>query len=186
MSWPLNTIELWVTLAMVKIGCAQSVCWLQQRDAPGVAAMAQHIDFLSAYELTPKHRGDEAGQCPITLGQSLLQKPQPAPQTFTQVRQPLLLIPFLAKSPGTVTWNNTEIPFSNQLFSIPFERKSLRDILIVAADVHWSKSAEKASDSATPLLEEVPARNLMYVKTLQHYAGTLPPPVPVKDDPDPS
>jgi len=61
MSWPIENVASWVSTAMREIGYSEelaeqgayAVCWLQQRNAPGVAAMAQHIDFLSAYALTP-------------------------------------------------------------------------------------------------------------------------------------
>lgn len=217
MSWSFNTLEQWVNAALINIGYtesearlgANSVTWLQQRGAPGVAAMAQHIDFLSAYELTPNQGGDANAQCPIQLSESLQAQTNStnSAQTFNGVRQPLLLLPALAKNTGTVRWNEYELDLHSAYqaghqaaqLNIEYERKTLRQVLIEKTDVHWEpRAADSGVDvGATPantskdapsnchleVLTDIPARELAYVKTLQHYAGALPPREPLDGAP---
>lgn len=187
MSWSLSTVEGWVHQALRQLGYTQAqatlgahaVTWLQQRSAPGVAALAQHIDFLSAYKIAPVHGMDSDAQCPILLAQSLQANPQRAPQTFKAVRQPLLLIPSLATHPGCLHWNDTDHYFSDAPLDIAYERKSLRKILVEKADLQWSDWLDAPSNEDHPLLTDIPSRELVYIKTIQHYAGTLPPREPL-------
>jgi len=190
MSWSLDIIDGWVETALRNIGYSETlakdgafaVTWLQQRNAPGVAAMAQHIDFLSAYKLTPKQDGDESGQCPIRVGRRFKHDGINAPQSVHKLRQPLLLIPFISDSPGVLSWDGYELPFSDDEFSIEYERKTLRAILVAEADVTWQKLSPAPNNRQASHLTEVPSRDLAYVKTLQHYAGTLERPEPSDGD----
>ena len=186
MSWSFDTLEQWVKTALLNIGYteseallgAHSVTWLQQRRAPGVAAIAQHIDFLSAYQFTPKHGGDANAVCPIKLSATLKETKNALPQSFKAVRQPLLLLPTLAQHADTVRWNDFELELRNSQLNIEYERKTLRQVLIEKTDVHWqlNTSQNAAPSNCHPdLAAEIPSRELVYVKTLQHYAGTLPP-----------
>jgi len=190
MSWSLDTVVDWVKGALLKVGYddeladwgASSVRWLQQNDAPGVAAMAQHIDFLSAYQLTPRQDGDAKGTCPIQLGHRIRQEQLIAPQTFPSVRQPLLLIPALANNPGLVRWDQVVLSFSEAALEqkIEHDNKTLRKLHVTSADVVWeAKTAATEDWPETDPTTEVPSRDLVYVKTLQHYAGTLPPREPL-------
>ena len=183
MSWSFDTIESWVSTALTNVGYsseqaligARSVTWLQQHHAPGVAAMAQHIDFLSAYKLTPTHGGDKDALCPILLSESLQSLTDLKAQTFANVRQPLLLIPCLAQYGGVVQWPDFQTDLSERSFNIEYERKSLRAVLLSCVDVVWGPSNAPSNRHIT-LATEILPRELVYVKTLQHYAGTLPPP----------
>jgi len=217
MSWSYETIEQWVNSALLNCGYseseaqlgADSVTWLQQRGAPGVAAMAQHIDFLSAYELTPNQGGDLYALCPIQLSAALHAQAEStqSAKTFSDVRQPLLLLPVLAKHAGTVHWNDYVLELNDARLNIEYQRKTLRQVLIEKTDVHWEPNQiGKANESvatgssdieaeptsaneAAPsychmnLLTEIPARELVYIKTLQHYAGALPPREPLDGAP---
>lgn len=201
MSWTYPTLEPWVKTALMNIGYTESesllgahcVTWLQQRGAPGVAAMAQHIDFLSAYQITPKQGGDATAQCPIKLSELLQANTDTSTQVFSDVRQPLLLLPALAKHLGTVRWNEIELTLNNDRFDIEYERKTLRQILVEKTDVCWQPNCptldNDAQTTAAPsnrhmeLITEIPARELVYIKTLQHYAGALPPREPLDGTP---
>jgi len=201
MSWTFDTLEPWVKTALNNIGYtqseaelgAQAVTWLQQRGAPGVAAMAQHIDFLSAYQLTPNQGGDASASCPIKLSAALQRNSSSSAEVFNSVRQPLLLLPELAKHTGTVRWNAFELSLNHTLLNIEYERKTLRQVLIEKADVHWTPNASDdqfddenstaPSNCHSNLYTQIPARELVYVKTLQHYAGALPPREPLDGAP---
>lgn len=217
MSWSYDTVEAWVSTALTNLGysqaqaelAAKSVTWLQQRHAPGVAAVAQHIDFISAYKLTPAQGGDKEAHCPIVLSESQLSNTNIPTQTFHNVRQPLLLLPTLARTGGLVQWNDFETHLSQGALNIEYERKTLRKVLVTDADVQWTPAnsndaknteitteiSSALSDSNTPdapsnrhepLATEVLSRELVYVKTVQHYAGALPPREPLDslDDSD--
>ena len=192
MSWNFNTVEPWVKAALLNIGYNESqallgawcVTWLQQRGAPGVAAMAQHIDFLSAYQLTPKQGGDANATCPIMLSETLLDAMTATEQTFNGVRQPLLLLPTLATQSGTVSWNEFKLTLNGTRLDIEYERKTLRQVLVEKANIQWVPrtvtTATKEEFQTVPnnrhssLLTEISTRELVYVKTIQHYAGALP------------
>jgi len=207
MSWSFEIIETWVNTALVNLGYteaqaklgAQTVTWLQQRHAPGVAAMAQHIDFLSAHQCSPAHGGDNDALCPILLSESLQPLTQHTAQTYQSVRQPLLVLPALSTFGGLVRWDGFETDLSNDSLDIEYDRKSLRTVLLASVDVQWAPHASTHEKTSTQPLNpsnrpataqapsnrharfstEVLPRELVYVKTLQHYAGTLPPPEPI-------
>jgi len=219
MSWSYDTVEAWVNTALTKLGYkpaqaqlgAQSVIWLQQRHAPGLAAMAQHIDFISAYQFTPAQGGDNEAQCPILLSESLQTETVIDAQTFKSVRQPLLLLPTLARIGGVVQWDEFETDLTQQSLNIEYERKSLRKVLVPNMDVQWTPKtkselpahaiqhgshasagvepmdgqADAPSNRHQALATEILPRELVYVKTVQHYAGTLPPAEPL-DNIDPT
>jgi len=228
MSWSFDTVESWVNTALMNLGYtaaqaqlgAQSVTWLQQRHAPGVAALAQHIDFISAYKFTPTQGGDKEAHCPIVLSDSLQSHNDISEQTFQNVRQPLLLLPTLAKFGGVVRWEEFETDLTTTSLDIEYERKSLRKVLLTSVDVQWvptgadefisnsgltrdvdnpantdnlgeinpqnAPSNRHSSDAAdmAELATEILSRELVYVKTVQHYAGTLPPPEPLDNNDD--
>lgn len=189
MSWSLDIVEGWVEQALIRLGYTQnqatlgahSVTWLQQRNAPGVAALAQHIDFLSAYKLAPMHgeKADTEAVCPIVLAESLQADELKNPQTFHAVRQPLLLIPTLSKTSGSLRWNDTEHPVSGAALNIEHDRKTLRTVLVEKAALYWSPTPDVPKISPINTLAEIPSRELVYIKTIQHYAGTLPPREPL-------
>jgi len=180
MSWPLDDVKAWVKTALSNMGYSEelasagswSVGWLQERDAPGVAAIAQHIDFLSAYQLRAKQSNDDAS-CPIRVGLGVQQRALQAPQTFCSVRQPLLLLPFLAETPSTASWKDVNLAFSHDGISIEYERKVLRTILVSKADVSWAYHPAETGTSTSQPMNEVRSRELVYIKTIQHYAGNL-------------
>ncbi len=203
--WSFEVVEDWVNTALLNLGyqseqaahAASSVIWLQQRHAPGVAAIAQHMDFISAYKITPKENGDAHAQCPVVLSASLQSLSNIPAQTFENVRQPLLLIPTLAKIGGVLRWDNFETELSQAPLNIEYERKTLRNVLVPKVDVFWEPrnsghnlghdlghdSGDTPTDAPSnrhlSLATEILPRELVYVKTVQHYAGTLPPPEPL-------
>ncbi len=190
MSWPLDTVEEWVKTALLRLGYSenqanigsQSVTTLQQRNAPGVAAIAQHMDFLSAYKLTPNDDEQDDASCPILVAESIKgMAKENIPHTFAAVRQPLLLVPALVDAGGSghVNWNDTQLPIHRGLMDIDPDRKTLRTLLVEKADVRWSPLANSQTYDESRYLTEIPSRELVYVKTVQHYAGTLPPREPL-------
>lgn len=76
--------------------------WLTRSGGPGIAALCR---YLSAYQDTPKMSGAEgtpeaggAWICPLRLGSAISDGGISLPLAQSGVREPLLLLPFLASS----------------------------------------------------------------------------------------
>jgi len=106
----------------------------------------------------------------------LSSKPHHKAQSFTQLRQPLLLIPFLTPWHGTLSWEGVELALTGGELNIEYERKTLRKLLVPEASVYWSGASTATTAPAPTLLDDIPSRDLLFIKTLQHYAKVLPRP----------
>jgi hypothetical protein len=187
LGWPLAHVETWVFMACYNVGytdhqaqvAAESVGWLQQRNAPGVAAIAQHIDFLSAYGMTPNQHGDAHAQCPIMMACALQEHQSQPSKVLKDVRQPLLLVPTLARTASKIRWGSVEILGIDASIDIPNDKTLLKELLVPQADVMWAQWPDAPAPSPTTVLTHVPPSALLYIKTLQHYANALPPREPL-------
>ena len=77
--------------------------WLTRHNAPGITAMCRYLSFYERSVKsgdTPARWPDQSMQgwhCPIGIGAALSDGAIPIPQALQGVREPLLLLPFLAK-----------------------------------------------------------------------------------------
>ena len=76
-----------------------AVSWLQARSMPGLAALCQYLKWRCNGRLTrwPNRPTSGAFYCPIALGTAYMDGALPIDLTIDNVREPLLLLPFIAK-----------------------------------------------------------------------------------------
>jgi hypothetical protein len=107
-----------------------AVHWLQAHGAPGVRAFANYLSWrdaaeaeLTAVTVDPELADPNAVRCPITLGATLSDLGESAPPRLGIVRQPILLVPFIAAATPLgsrcLTWKGTEVLISRTGFSCP-------------------------------------------------------------------
>ncbi len=187
LGWPLAHVETWVFMACYNVGytdhqaqvAAESVGWLQERNAPGVAAMAQHIDYLSTHGMTPNQQGDTHAQCPVMMACALQENKSQPGKVLKDIRQPLLLVPTLARTASKIRWGSVEVLGIDAPMDTPNDKAYLNALLVPKADVMWTAWPEAPESSASSLLTHVPPSAILYIKTLQHYARALPPREPL-------
>lgn len=77
--------------------------WLTRHNAPGITAICRYLSFYDQSVKSgdaPLRWPDKSAQgwfCPIGIGAALSDGAIPTPQALARVREPLLLLPFLAK-----------------------------------------------------------------------------------------
>lgn len=115
MTWSLNEIEALSRKAARGAGYAwglaedtgRAIRWLEARQLPGAAALGAHLQAIDGQDIAamaprmdaPGWTSRAGGICPILAGTMLadgLAADHTAPLTLTDLRAPLLLVPFLA------------------------------------------------------------------------------------------
>ena len=76
-----------------------AVCWLQARSMPGLTALCQYLKWRCNGSVTrwPNRPISGGFYCPIALGTAYMDGALPIDLTINKVREPLLLLPFIAK-----------------------------------------------------------------------------------------
>ena len=96
-----------------------AVSWLQARGMPGLAALCRYLKWRGSGSLAhwPDCATGEAFYCPIALGAAYMDGALPVELTIDNIREPLLLLPFIAKrndnQPMQVNFGNMSIHLSN-------------------------------------------------------------------------
>ena len=76
--------------------------WLTRHGAPGIMAICRYLSFYEAAlnngnaPSSVTYLGDDGWQCPLRLGTALSDGAVTQPANFSGVREPLLLLPFIA------------------------------------------------------------------------------------------
>lgn len=101
-----------------------AVSWLQGRGMPGLAALCRYLKWRSIGSLArwPDCPAGGAFYCPIAIGTAYMDGALSVELTIENVREPLLLLPFIAKrndnQPMQVNYGNMSIHLSkNNVFS---------------------------------------------------------------------
>ena len=114
MSWSLGEVRSLAIKAARGCGmpwglaeeAGMAVAWLEARDLPGVEALALYLDDIEGEEYSGQF-------CPIAFGAQLSDRGNWQGAKPAQVRQPLLLSPFLALTTGcgsvTLDWNGQHL-----------------------------------------------------------------------------
>jgi len=85
-----------------------AIRWLQANGAPGVAALANHLQGMenSRYELAYHSKDAELKKsrinCPIKMGAAIMDRAIPVGNELGQVYQPVLLIPFISHARSNI------------------------------------------------------------------------------------
>lgn len=147
MSWSLGEIRYLSIKATRGVGYAWGFCeeagycvyWLQTTGLPGAAALAQFLNHLTT---TGSHPHDLAETCPIQRGTLFSDLRQDPPPTISGLRQPLLMVPFIANShravEGFFTFARLQCAVSRDGANI---NAAGRECLVDVADARW-KSAK--------------------------------------------
>ena len=108
-----------------------AVSWLQARGMPGLAALCRYLKWRSIGSLArwPDCPAGGAFYCPIAIGTAYMDGALSVELTIENVREPLLLLPFIAKrndnQPMQVNFGNMSVHLSkNNVFS-PYLETSL-------------------------------------------------------------
>ena len=80
-----------------------AVSWLQARGIPGLAALCRYLNWRDSGNLTqwPDRTTGNSCYCPIALGAAYLDGVLSAAITIETIREPLLILPFIAKRSGS-------------------------------------------------------------------------------------
>ena len=104
-----------------------AVHWLQAHGAPGVRTLANYLTWRdssgntdSTLPISGEQHDPNGFICPITLGATLSDVRVALPSRLGRVRQPLLLVPFIAAATPSgsrrLTWQDTQISISRNGF----------------------------------------------------------------------
>jgi hypothetical protein len=80
-----------------------AVSWMQARGMPGLAALCRYLRWRDSGNLTqwPNSIFGDSCYCPISVGTAYLDGALPAAITIETIREPMLILPFIAKRSGT-------------------------------------------------------------------------------------
>lgn len=154
-----------------------AVHWLQNYGAPGVRALADYLRWRAAPDcatrpvwLTPSQPHAAVVYCPVELGAALADAGNDAPVYLGHVRQPLMLVPFIAASNTAaarrLTWRDAEILIFRQGFSA-----SAQPRLLLAEQAECRLADSDESRPASPRMPRVPETEASYIALLEKFAA---------------
>ena len=79
-----------------------AVRWLHARNMPGLVALSRYLEWREKSSITnwpDKVTGDSC-YCPIAIGTGYLDGALSAPVTIKKIREPILILPFIAERSG--------------------------------------------------------------------------------------
>ncbi|MGB2320344.1 MAG: DUF3726 domain-containing protein [Candidatus Puniceispirillum sp.] len=92
-----------------------AVVWLAHRGAPGVGALCRHLNWYKSQATTP------SSNCPIAVGAAISDGAIALPANLGNIREPLLLVPFISACAHHNQWmldiGNISIDISKNGFS---------------------------------------------------------------------
>lgn len=189
MSWSLGEAQSLATKAARGAGFSWGLAeevgvainWLHANAAPGVAVLADYLDWRSTNQSSlthPSERFDENSNepplyCPIALGCAIqdqgLRCVSQIDSGIGLVSHPLLLVPFLAHAFGQsvlVTWDDCSIQVNQHSMVC---NSSIATMLYKQARCQFQLRGDINIDAKTPT--RVPNSDQSYIDRLQLYAG---------------
>ncbi len=169
MSWSLGEVKALATKAARGAGlpwgmadeASFAVHWLQANGAPGVAALANYLEWRDQSPSKPHEL------CPIHLGTAIMDADRGVSEWLGRVRQPLLLAPFIARcSPSgmALKWPDVMLVVSETgLTSDASRTLLLTDEAECSAAPATAQSAER--------LNRVPETEAEAMARLNHFAS---------------
>ncbi len=138
-----------------------AVRWLQANGAPGAAALARYLEWRDG--------GCEGVHdlCPIGLGTALMDAGRGVPEALGRVRQPLLLVPFVARctpSGMALRWPGAQLIASEAGLVTDAPRETL---LAEEAECEAARAVAQVFDGTT----RVPEGEAAAIATLDHFAA---------------
>ena len=150
-----------------------AVSWLQARSLPGLAALCQYLKCLSNGTVTrwPNRPTGGIFYCPVALGTAYLDGALPIDLTIDNVREPLLLLPFIAKrnddQPMQVDFSDMYICLSTNGIFNPDHDTSL---LINHAKCTIKNAINPPAITPYEFVSRVPSYFFGYVTALDEFA----------------
>lgn len=154
-----------------------AVHWLQRHGGPGVEALVRFLSWTAKPDNTSAPAwaaadapGPAAVFSPLEIGAAILDAGQAVPAQFGRIRQPVLLVPFLAAagqpSATCLIWDDTEIRLSQSGIGTLADRPAL---LIGEAECRIENGG--GSGPALPLCRRVPDTEADHIKALEKFSA---------------
>ena len=150
-----------------------AVSWLQSRGIPGLAALCRYLKWRKNGRVTrwPDHPNGGACYCPIALGTAYMDGVLSATITIENIREPLLMLPFITKrhddQPMQVDFDDMSIHLSEDGISTRYLGTAL---LISEANCTISHATDTAAMTPYELTQRVPSYFFGCVTALDEFA----------------
>ncbi|MDJ0613566.1 MAG: DUF3726 domain-containing protein [Rhizobiaceae bacterium] len=171
MSWSMGETQDLATRACKGAGlpwglaeeAAFAVSWLEQRDLPGLEALAEYLTGIG------QPNDYHAGFCPIGNGSWISDTGSWFGSFPLDVRQPLLLVPFIAQ---VIKQNSLILSWSNNQILISANNAEISHAgLIVGRRVeHCELAADKQMTEDTGRLDRIPESRSEWIEVLLEFA----------------
>jgi hypothetical protein len=151
----------------------EAVSWLQARGMPGLAALCRYLKWRGIGSLArwPDCPTSGAFYCPIALGTAYMDGALSAELTIENIREPLLLLPFIAKRNDNQTmqviFGNMSIHLSNSDVFSPYLDTTL---LINQANCTVKNADNPPGMKPFEFADRVPSHFFGCVKALDEFA----------------
>ena len=180
-SWSLGETEALATKAARGAGMpwgladetGGAVSWLQARSLPGLAALCEYLKWRRNGSVTrwPNRPTSGAFYCPIALGTAYIDGVLPATITIESIREPVLMLPFIAKrntdQPMQVDLGGMSIHLSEDGVFSPYLDTAL---LISQANCTINHTTGTAAMTPYELTQRVPSYFFGCVTVLDEFA----------------
>ena len=150
-----------------------AVSWLQARGIPGLAALCRYLKWRDYGRVTPwpDRPAGTACYCPIALGTAYMDGALPATLTIDSIREPVLMLPFIAKrnddQPMQVDLGDMSIHLSKGGVFSPYLDTAL---LISQATCTIKNAADTPALAPYELTQRVPSYFFGCVSALDEFA----------------
>ena len=150
-----------------------AVSWLHAHGIPGLAALCRYLKWRDNGPLTrwPDRPTGKSCYCPIALGTAYIDGVLPATITIESIREPVLMLPFIAKrntdKPMQVDLGGMSIHLSEYGVFSPYLDTAL---LISQADCAIESATDAPAITAYDLTPRVPSYFFGCVTALQEFA----------------
>ena len=150
-----------------------AVSWLQACGIPGLSALCRYLKWRENGRLTrwPDRPAGKSCYCPIALGTAYMDGVLPATITIENVREPVLMLPFIAKrntdQPMQVDLGGMSIHLSEDGVFSPYLDTAL---LINQANCSINPATDTAAITPYELTQRVPSYFFGCVTVLDEFA----------------
>ena len=150
-----------------------AVSWLHAHGIPGLAALCRYLKWRDNGPLTswPDRPTGKSCYCPIALGASYIDGVLPATITIESIREPVLILPFVAKrntdQPMQVDLGGMSIHLSEDGVFSPYLDTAL---LISQANCTINHATDTAAMTPCELTQRVPSYFFGCVTVLDEFA----------------
>ena len=150
-----------------------AVSWLQARGIPGLAALCRYLKWQKNGPLTrwPDPPAGKSCYCPIALGTAYIDGVLPATITIESIREPVLMLPFIAKrntdQPMQVDLGDMSSHLSKDCVFSPYLNTTL---LISQANCTINHATHTAAMTPYELTQRVPSYFFGCVAVLNEFA----------------